>query len=60
LTKTAAVERAQFNTALEQPLELFPGTWRAWVLRPWWRCLMPRALWLSVISQSLLFKLSRH
>jgi len=33
---------------------------RAWVLWPWWRGLMPRALWVSVISQSLLIKLSRH
>ena len=46
LTEAIAFERAQFNTALQQALELFPSRLRA--------------LWVSVISQSLLIRGSWH
>lgn len=58
--KAVAVQRTQFNAALQQSLELLPAAWRACGLRPWWRCLMPRTLWVSVISQSLLISVPWH
>ncbi|MCX5951954.1 MAG: hypothetical protein NTZ40_00285 [Cyanobacteria bacterium] len=61
MAEAATIEGAQLHTAQQQPLELISGGLTSpWGLRPWWRCLRPRALWVSVISQSLLIKESRH
>jgi len=60
LAEAATIEGAQLHTALQEPLELFSCGLTSLGLRPWWRCLRPRALWVSVISQSLLIKESRH